>query len=182
MLHQKVLFLTILLSCIAYIYAQTEEEEMVRINEEYWERIEKPLSSISENYNLLLSAMIDDCGEFGGHLETIEILKVNSDLSAIISIHDQNCNGEWNLKAEEITSSNTYEISEEDLLVIETYLSKLLKLSLKEDPSRHARSFYEADLQERTDTRFKSQRLYLRYHDTSRKWAAFEELKEKLIK
>ena len=150
--------------------------------EDYYSRIEKPFSSISDKYTLLLSAKIDDCGEFGGHLETIEIKKIENKLSAIISIYDENCDGQWKLEEEKIISSKTYPVSDNDLIELENYLTTLMKLSLREEVPHHAGSYFIANLQYRTNSDYKNQRINLRYHDSNNEWNEFERLKNKLKK
>lgn len=63
----KIFVLYIFLGFIFFANAQNPLDD-------YNSKIEKPFSSISDKYTLLLIAKIDDCGEFGGHLETIENL------------------------------------------------------------------------------------------------------------
>ena len=172
---KKILVLYIFLGSVFFGNAQNPLED-------YYSKIEKPFSSISDKYTLLLSSKIDDCGEFGGHLETIEIKKIENSLSAIISIYDQNCDGQWKLEEEKIISSKTYLISDNDLMKIENYLSSLLRLSLREEIPHHAGSFYIATLQYRTDSEYRNQRINLIYHDTNNNWNEFDRLKNELQK
>ena len=52
---------------------------------EYRKMIEQhPFGSISDRYTLVLTAYFDDCGEFGGHQETIELIRIDKKLSAIV--------------------------------------------------------------------------------------------------
>ena len=156
-------------------YAQTPLDK-------YYADIEKPFSSISDNYTLILTAKIEECGEFGGHQETIELKKINSQLSAIISIYDKNCNGEWRLDEEKILSSKTYQISKEKLILFDNYLGKLITVALKDEVPYHAGSHFSANLQNRTDSNYKNQRIKLYYHDFDNKWVEFENLKKEIVK
>ena len=140
-----------------------------------------PLGSISENYTLVLTGYFDDCGEFGGHEETIELLRIDKKLSAIIKVFEKNCQG-TNHKEPKVIKSNTYLINESEVVFFQEYLKDLLAKSLEYYVPFHAGRIYSAkldfkknDMDEDDDYSF--QRINLIYHDGGSTWTEFQKLK-----
>ncbi len=168
----------LLLFLIGFLFSGNSQNPL----DSYYADIEKPFSSISDNYTLMLEAKLDDCGEFGGHLETIELKRIDGIMVAEVSIYKKNCDGQWRLSEEKILNSKTYKVSRDQLLMFENYLAQLMNLSLKDEMPHHAGSHFSADLQYRGQTEYKRQRISLKYHDVDNKWSEFEELKKELEK
>jgi len=149
-----------------------------------------PFGSISENYTLLLTGYFDDCGEFGGHEETIELLRIDRKLRAIVTIYDQSCQ-ETNYAQPKIIESKTYLVEENKVSFFQEYLSNLLTKSLEYYLPFHAGRIYSAKLEfrksdedndEETKNDYSFQRINLIYYDNSSSWTAFQKLKNLLEK
>lgn len=144
-----------------------------------------PFGSISENYTLVLTGYFDDCGEFGGHEETIELIRIDRKLSAIITIYDKSCQN-TNYAEPKIIEAKTYLISESKVRFFQEYLNKLLTKSLEHYVPFHAGRTYSAKLEFRkpeknsekeTENKYNFQRMNLIYHDNFSTWIEFQKLK-----
>jgi hypothetical protein len=141
-----------------------------------------PFSAISKNYTLIFTAFIDDCGEFGGHKETIELKKIDKKFFAEISVHDKNCDGGWDLDNAKKISSVIYSVSEKQLSLFYNYLEKLLKKTIKKEMPFHAGKYYFAKLEYNDDAEIKFKQIDLNFHDSNSEWKEFERLKKELKK
>ena len=154
---------------------------------EYSEYLQNhPFGSISDRYTLTLTGYFDDCGEFGGHEETIELIRIDRKLSAIITIFDKSCQ-ETNYAAPKIVKSKTYLIDESKVPFFQEYLTKLLTKSLEHYEPFHAGRTYTATLDfketaESDDDEYNFQRINLIYNDTGSNWTEFQELKRLIEK
>ena len=142
--------------------------------------------SISENYTLLLTGYFDDCGEFGGHEETIELVRIDRKLSAIVTIYEKSCQ-DTNYAEPKIIESKTYLVEENKIPLFQEYLTKLLIKSLEHYIPFHAGRTYSAKLEfrksdeendEETDEDFSFQRINLIYPDNASNWTEFQKLKK----
>jgi hypothetical protein len=139
-----------------------------------------PFGSISENYTLILTGYFDDCGEFGGHEETIELTRIDKKLTAIVTIYDKSCQ-DSNYRKPKILESNSYLIEENKLHFFQEYLSKLLTKSLEYYVPFHAGRSYSATLEfkksnKEDDDDYNFQRINLIYNNASN-WTEFQSLK-----
>ena len=149
---------------------------------EYSENIHNhPFGSISENYTLVLTGYFDDCGEFGGHIERIELLRIDGEFRAIVTIFDKSCQ-DTNYSEPGIIETESYFIEESKLYYFQEYLNKLLAKSLEDYIGFHAGRHYRANLafrkgDEESEEHYSFQRISLAYHDTGRTWTEFQKLK-----
>ncbi len=149
-------------------------------DDEVWQGLrEHPFGSLTNNYTLILGGYFDDCGEFGGHEETIEILRIEGILNGIVTIYDKSCQGK-NYPKPKVISTQTYLIDENKVKLIQNYLSKLLIKSLEYDIIYHAGRTYTARMEYRKDDEdddFRDTRLNLRYNDAYSTWTEFQTMK-----
>lgn len=149
-----------------------------------------PFGSISKNYTLLLTGYFDDCGEFGGHKETIELMRIDRKFSARVTIYDKICQESTNAKPI-IIKSKIYLVDENKVTLFKAYMNKLLTKSLKYYEPFHAGRTYSAKLDFRkpyedndkeTKDNFSFQRINIIYHDNASNWTEFQKLKNILVK
>jgi hypothetical protein len=149
---------------------------------EYREMLEEhPFGSITDRFTLTLTGYFDDCGEFGGHEETIELIRIERKLMAIVTIYSESCQSS-NYKKPKVVRTKTYPIDENQIAEFQNYLSKLLVKSLELDYPFHAGRHYSAKLDFRKeyydkDDNYSFERLNLKYHDTGSSWTEFQFLK-----
>jgi len=169
------LFLILMLSLQVF-----SQEELS--HREYREMIEKhPFGSITDRYTLILTGYFDDCGEFGGHEETIELIRIDRRLMAIVTIYSKSCQSS-NYKKPKVVKTKTYPIEENQIAEFQNYLTKLLTKSLELDYPHHAGRQYSAKLDFRKqyydkDDTYSFERLNLKYNDTGSTWTEFQSLK-----
>tara|TARA_B110000908_G_C9947841_1_gene311180 strand:- start:32 stop:586 length:555 start_codon:yes stop_codon:yes gene_type:complete len=144
-----------------------------------------PFGSISENYTLVLTGYFDDCGEFGGHEETIELLRIDRKLTAIVNIYDKSCQ-DTNYAEPKVIDSKTYLIEKSKVPFFQEYLTKLLAKSLEEYVPFHAGRTYSAKLEFKKSDKdndgeieddYDFQRINLIFHDNASDWSEFQKLK-----
>ena len=140
-----------------------------------------PFGSISDNYTLMLTGYFDDCGEFGGHEETIELIRIDRKLSAIFTVYDKSCQN-TNYAKPKILKTKTYFVEENKVPNFQEYLNKLLIKSLEYYVPFHAGRTYSATLQFRkTDEQNNDENNFrtinLTYYDTGSTWTEFQKLK-----
>ena len=149
---------------------------------EYWKMIEQhPFGSISDRYTLVLTGYFDDCGEFGGHEETIELIRIDKKLSAIVTIYDKSCQ-DTNYAKPKILKTETYLVEESKVENFQEYLNLLMKKSLEYYVPFHAGRTYSAILDfKKTDNdeddEYTFRRLNITYDDTGSNWTEFQKLK-----
>ncbi len=140
-----------------------------------------PFGSISDRYTLTLTGYFDDCGEFGGHEETIELIRIDRKLSAIVTVYDKSCQ-DTNYAKPKILNTKTYPLDESKVPVFEEYLSKLLAKSLEYFVPYHAGRIYSANLnfrktEEGNDDEYNFRRIKILYYDGASTWTEFQKLK-----
>lgn len=170
------IILTLFISLQSFSQRKYQKSEYSKYLEQH------PFGSISENYVLILSGYFDDCGEFGGHRETIELTRIDKKLTAIITIFDNNCNGNTAAKL----NSQSYLVKEATVPLFQDYLNQLLTKSLAYYVPFYAGNTYTAILDfkkindsEELDNTF--ERVHLIHPSVSSKWPAFEKLKHNII-
>ena len=174
---KKQLFLFLVLILSLQVFSQEELS-----HREYREMIEKhPLGSITDRFTLILTGYFDDCGEFGGHEETIELIRLDRKLMAIVTIYSKSCQSS-NYKKPKVVKSKTYPIDENKVVYIQEYLKKLMTKSLELDYPHHAGRRYSAKLDFRKkyyeeDKSYSFERLNLVYNDTDSTWTEFQKIK-----
>jgi hypothetical protein len=149
---------------------------------EYQKMIEQhPFGSISDRYTLVLTGYFDDCGEFGGHEETIELLRIDKKLSAIVTIYDKSCQ-DTNYAKPKTIKTDTSLVEESKVEDFQEYLNLLMKKSLEYYVPFHAGRTYSAildfkktDDDDDDDSTFR--RLNITYDDTASNWTEFQKLK-----
>ena len=140
-----------------------------------------PFGAISDRYTLTLTGYFDDCGEFGGHEETIELIRIDRKLSAIVTIFDKSCQ-DTNYAKPKILESKTYLIDENEVKYFKEYLNELLAKSLEYYVPYHAGRMYLANLDfkkiaENNDDDYSFRRLKILYYDSGSTWNEFQKLK-----
>ena len=172
---KKHVFLLVIFLSSFQIYSQKEYK-----SSEYYEMIEKhPFGSISDKYTLIISGFFDDYGEFGGHEETIELIRIEKKLSAIVTIYDM-CTQETNYAKPKVIKTETYLIDENKVLNFQVFMNELLKKSLEFSAPFHAGKVYSATLgykNEDGNDKVTSQRIKISYHDSWSTWTEFQKLK-----
>jgi hypothetical protein len=149
---------------------------------DYQKMIEQhPLGSISDRYTLVLTGYFDDCGEFGGHEETIELIRIDKKLNAIVTIYDKSCQ-DTNYEKPKILKTDTYSVEESKVQYFIEYLNKLLSKSLEYDAPFHAGRIYMANLdfkknEDEQDEDYSFRRLKILYYDGGSNWTEFQKLK-----
>jgi hypothetical protein len=149
---------------------------------EYWKMIEThPFGSISDRYTLIITGYFDDCGEFGGHEETIELIRIDKKLSAIVTTYDKSCQ-DTNYAKPKVLETKTYLIGENKVPNFQVYLNKLLAKSLEMSVPFHAGRIYSASLdyrktEEEGDEDYSFKRLNILYYDSASSWTEFQALK-----
>jgi hypothetical protein len=149
---------------------------------EYRKMIEQhPFGSISDRYTLVLTAYFDDCGEFGGHEETIELIRIDKKLSAIVTIYDKSCQ-DTNYAKPKILKTETYFVEESKVTNFQEYLKKLMAKSLEYYIPFHAGRSYSAILDfkktdDDEDDEHTFRRLNITYDDSGSNWTEFQKLK-----
>ncbi len=136
-----------------------------------------------------MTGYFDDCGEFGGHEETIELIRIDKKLSAIVTIYDKSCQ-DTNYAEPKIIESKTYFVEENKVPFFQEYLTKLLTKSLEHYVPFHAGRTYLAKLDfrksheenneennEENDEDYSFQRINLIYYDNVSNWTEFLKLK-----
>ncbi len=144
----------------------------------------RPLTSIENNYALTLTGYYDDCGEFGGHLETIEIKRIENQLVAVLTIYKKDCFNSRG-KGPKVKKSKQYTLREHHIELIQMYLSELLTKTMGYNVIGHAGRIYSARLEFVEEDLLGEDpytRLLLKYHDISASWNKFDELKGELAK
>jgi hypothetical protein len=150
---------------------------------EYIEKLEKhPFGSISDRYTLILTGYFDDCGEYGGHIETIELIRIEKKLNAIVTIFDKSCQ-DTNYEKAKILKTNTYLVDEKKIINFQEYLKKLLEKSLEYYTPFHAGKTYTATLafkvdDEQNDDDYRFDKINIIYDDSGSTWTEFQKLKK----
>ncbi|AEE18505.1 hypothetical protein [Dokdonia sp. 4H-3-7-5] len=173
--HLLIIF-TLLVSLQSFSQRKYQKSEYSKYLEQH------PFGSISDNYVLILSGYFDDCGEFGGHEETIELTRIDKKLTAIITVFDNNCSGNTAAKLD----AQSYLVKEATVPLFQDYLNQLLTKSFAYYIPYHAGNTYKATLDfkktndnKEDDDTFK--RVHLVYPSVGSKWPAFEKLKHNII-
>ena len=144
----------------------------------------RPLSSIGNNYHLTLTGYFDDCGEFGGHLETIEVKRIDNELIAILTIYKKDCSKSQS-EGSKVKKSERYPLKEYHIELIRVYLSELLAKTIGYNAIGHAGRIYTARLEFEKENLLDDDpftRLLLKYYDSYGSWNKFEELKKEIAK
>ncbi|MEL6561886.1 MAG: hypothetical protein AAFQ94_27110 [Bacteroidota bacterium] len=150
------------------------------LTQEYQDSVKShPLGSISHNYTLTLSGWYDDCGEFGGHLETIEIKKIDGRLIAEVIIYKKNCKDK---KENRVKRSKQYSVDDSDIKLITGYLDELQSKTLGYNVISNAGCRYKARMgfSEADENTEQWTRLKLNHVDNYCEWSAFEQLKNSI--
>jgi len=165
-----------LILCLALSLQAFSQEEPAHHDDKVIEK--DPFSSITERFTLVLTGYFDDCGEFGGHRETIELIRIDRKLMAILTIYGRNCQSD-NRKKPKVIKSNTYPIDDNQVVAFQNYLKKLLAKSLKLSYGYHAGRQYSARLDYREqydDDKRSFERLNIVYNDNDSAWTEFQSL------
>ncbi|WP_044200451.1 hypothetical protein [Flammeovirga sp. OC4] len=146
-------------------------------------QIEKhPFGSITDRYILTLKGYFDDCGEFGGHEEVIELFREDQKFKTKITIYSKSCD-ENNYPKPKVITSKTYIVSKNKTRYFKRYLKKLMKKSLEFDIPFHAGRKYSARLGFRdSNINDNFERINLSYDDSYNTWTEFQKLKNKFEK
>ena len=107
------------------------------------------LSEIQRNKKLIIKAYFPDCGEFGGHVESVTIYRENEKLKSNIKIFKKICepNQYMDFENEEyIIEQTTNDLNDFQILQIKKYLLAHLIKSLQENQVTHADFVYDSYL------------------------------------
>ena len=175
----KSLSLLFLLCLGPGLHAQNDFLDKILSDEYQDSLLSHPLGSISRNYTLTLSGWYDDCGEFGGHLETIEIKVKDDRLIAEVIVYKTNCGKK---KEPRVKTSKQFQVDDKEMELVVSYLQELQRKTLSYNMSGHAGCRYKARLgfSDVGENNEQFTRLHLSYEDLFCEWTAFQVLKDAL--
>lgn len=122
---------------------------------------------------LTIEAQFADCGEWGGHIERIDIYQTNNSVVALFTKDTVKCPDPANTNRNMIHES-TLNLSEEDQIDVVNFLQELMKRSFQDEVVNHAGNYYQASRS--------NGELFIRFNNYHMDWTGFERLKMDLTK